>query len=253
MPTIGNEPSTENSRPTRIIVVDDHPLYRDALKQLLNGHPDLLLVAEAADGREAIELCRRLRPDLVLMDVRLPGVDGISATRAIKQETPRTVVLMLTASEDEKLLLEALEAGAAGFVLKLAADHEHLIDAIRGVLSGDSFPLDQSLATRLLLRLIDERHKKGEKPSDLGASGYPAGRLGQPPFLEQFTPREVDVFRLVAQGKTNEQIARSLFVSTSTVKKHVRQIIAKLGVSDRTQAAIRAAQLGMFSRESDRE
>lgn len=149
--------TNRRSGPARVVIADDHPLFRDALRNLLSGQPDLELVGEAADGREALELCRRLRPELVLMDLRMPGMDGLSATREIKRAFPRTVVLMLTASEDHAHLSEALKVGAAGYVLKNAS-RERMIEAIRRVLRGE-FPLNQELAMRLILRLMDEGPK----------------------------------------------------------------------------------------------
>jgi DNA-binding NarL/FixJ family response regulator len=221
--------------PSRIVVADDHPLFRSALTQLLNTRADIEVVGEAADGQEAIELCRRLRPQMVLMDVRMPRVDGLEATRTIKREFPRTIVLMLTAFEDPSYLSEALKAGAGGYVLK----HEpapQIIDAVRKALTGES-PLDQEVALRLLTRLIEDVPKK-------------VGLKETRPRVS-LSPREVDVLRLVAQGQTNQQIAQRLFISVSTVKKHVRSIVSKLGVSDRVQAAIRAVELGVLPEQEE--
>lgn len=230
------EGSDAERPPSRIVVADDHPLFRSALIQILNARADLEVVGEAADGQEAIELCRRLRPQLVLMDVRMPQVDGLEATRTIKREFPRTIVLMLTAFEDPNYLSEALKAGAGGYVLK----HEpapQIIDAVRKVLTGES-PLNQEVAMRLLTRLIEE-----EVPKEV--------TLEETPRRGSLSPREVDVLRLIAQGQTNQQIAQRLFISVSTVKKHVRSIVSKLGVSDRVQAAIRAIELGVLPEQEE--
>jgi len=226
----------EQDRPidtaSTIVVVDDHPLLRSALIQMLSTQADLEVVGEAADGQEAVELCRRLHPALVLMDVWMPRMDGLEATRQIKRELPRTIVLVLTASDFSHDLSEALKAGAAGYVLKGAPTTETL-DAIRKVLAGDS-PLDQDISTRLLRQLIEEMPKeKREVPND-------------DPLRGALTPREIEVLQLTARGYTNQQIARALLISVSTVKKHLRSVVSKLGVSDRTQATVRALELGVL-------
>jgi DNA-binding NarL/FixJ family response regulator len=220
--------------PSRIVVVDDHPLMRCALRQMLGTQADLEVVGEAADGQQAVELCRRLYPDLVLMDVRMPAMDGLEATRKIKRELPRTIVLVLTASDYPDDLSEALEAGAAGYVQKGATTQE-TIGAVRKVLGGES-SLDQEVATQLLKRLVDE-----PKPESNGIAKDES-------LLVLLSARESEVLGLVARGYTNQQIARKLLISVSTVKKHVRNVISKLGVSDRTQAAVRAVELGMLDR-----
>ena len=235
-------------RPSRILIADDHPLFRDALKRMLMEQSDFEVVAEAADGREAIELCRRLRPELVLLDVRMPEMDGITATREIKQEFPRTIVLILTALEDADHLSEALEAGAAGYVLKYASKQE-VIAAIRGVLSGES-PINQKLGTQLLMRLYNQEAREEEDLADHAPpSRRPLEERPERALLGSLTPRELEVLRLVAKGQTNQQIADNLFISLPTVKKHVQRVISKLEVSDRTQAAVLAMELGVLSTE----
>jgi DNA-binding NarL/FixJ family response regulator len=216
---------------SRIVVADDHPLFRSALRRVLGARSDLEVVGEASDGQEAVELCRRLRPELVLMDVWMPEMDGLEATRAIKGELPRTIVMMLTALEDPNHLSEALKAGAAGYVLKSAPITE-IIDSVRKVLAGES-PLNQEVATRLLMRLVEERSREEIVQEEES-------------LPESLAPRETEVLRLTARGCTNQQIARNLLISVSTVKKHVHSVISKLGVSDRTQAAVRAVELGVL-------
>jgi DNA-binding NarL/FixJ family response regulator len=218
---------------SRIVVADDHPLIRHALTTTIDEQPDLEIVAEATDGLEALELCRKFQPELVLMDVLMPKMDGLEATRQIKRESPRTSVLVLTASENPNHLSEALKAGAAGYVQKGATTQETL-KAVRKVLEGES-SLDPELATQLLKRLMDE-----PKPE-------PNGRANGESLLRSLSARESEVLGLVARGYTNQQIARKLLISLSTVKKHVRSAISKLGVSDRTQAAVRAVELGVLA------
>jgi len=236
------------SEPARIVVADDHPLFRSALRTLLEDSEEAEVVAEATDGKETLELSRRLRPDLVLMDVIMPKMDGVAATRAIKAELPRTVVLVMTASEDSEHLLSALRAGAGGYVLK-SADPERITEAVRKALEGE-FPLDQEAAKRLLLRLSQEKQEwQEERASSVPEAPTITQGRGTPPAAanRELSPREAEVLRLIAHGRTNEQIARELHLSSSTVKNHVGRILSKLGASDRTQAAIMAVEMGLIS------
>jgi DNA-binding NarL/FixJ family response regulator len=226
------EEQPPESTPPRIVVADDHPLFRAALLQILSRLSDLEVVGEAADGQEAVELCRRLSPEVVLMDVRMPRMDGLEATRQIKSEFPRTIVLVLTASEELNHLSRALEAGAAGYVLKTSPPKQ-IIEAVRDALAGES-PLNPELATRLLLQVIQKAPKRGVTEEESLR-------------LKLLSPREAEVLRLIARGYTNQQISRELFLSVSTIKQNVRNILSKLEVSDRTQAALRGAELGVLA------
>jgi len=208
------------------VIADDHELSRAGLRAMLTGQRGLELVGEAANGREALALCRRLQPDLALIDVRMPELDGLATCRGIKQECPATSVILVTVHENPEYLLEALKAGAAGYVLKDITQRE-LIASVGRVLHGESL-LNKELVIRLVQHLDSETSSHEEL------------------HLKQLTAREYEVLRLLAQGQTNPQIAGSLSISVSTVKIHVEHILTKLGVSDRTQAAVRAIELGLF-------
>ncbi len=214
------------SKPARLVIVDDHELARAGLRALLTGQKGLELVGEATNGREAVEQCRRLQPDLVLVDVRMPGLDGLATCRIIKQEYPAISVVLITVHENPEYLLEALRAGAAGYVLKDITQRE-LITTIQYVLRGESI-LNKELMIRLLRRMASETSNPIQPP------------------LERLSPREHEVLQLLAQGQTNREIAQRLTVSVSTIKNHVEHILAKLDVSDRTQAAVRAVELGLL-------
>jgi DNA-binding NarL/FixJ family response regulator len=260
------------SQVARLLIADDHALVREGLRTMLSGEVGLEVIAEANDGQQALTLCRELKPDLVLMDVRMPVMDGLQATRKIKQEMPKTSVMMVTMHENPDYLFEAVKAGAAGYVLKDASG-ERLLSAVRKTLGGES-PLNQELAMRLLVRLARERSgdRSGEGSGEVGeplashpiATGPEAfrpeanrqgahqagsggsGQSRRTEQMESLTPREVEVLKLLSQGQTNPQIAQNLLVSRGTVKIHVQHIISKLGVSDRTQAAVRAIESGIL-------
>jgi DNA-binding NarL/FixJ family response regulator len=221
-------------------VVDDHAMMRVAINTILGKDAALEVVGEAEDGLQALDLCRELRPCLVLMDVSMPGMDGIEATKKIKAEFPLTSVLVLTAHVDEAILMRAVRAGAARYLLK-GDDPRRLLEAVRAVLAGET-PLDQGLAMRLLRRLGDEVDARApNRSSEPQASPeQPVASLAKP-----LTPRETEVLGRLAAGETNRQIAQGLHLSLSTVKRHLEHILAKLGVSDRTQAAVKAIELGL--------
>ena len=254
---------TDEATPARILIADDHALVREGLRTMLSGEEGLQVIGEAHDGQQALSMCRELRPDLVLMDVRMPKMDGLEATRRIKEEIPKTSVVMVTMHESPDYLLEAVRAGAAGYVLKDASG-ERLLGAVRRTLEGES-PLDQELAMRLLTRLATRLATEetpavvaGVSTADAPSSGdalagasamrAPDDRAGG---LEGLTPRELEVLRLLSQGQTNPQIAHNLMISRGTAKIHVQHIISKLGVSDRTQAAVRAIEARMVIPDVD--
>ncbi len=212
--------------PARLVIADDHELSRAGLRAMLTGQRGLEVVGEAANGREALALCRRLQPDLALIDVRMPEMDGLATCRSIKQECPAISVILITVYEKSEYLIEALKAGAAGFVLKDITQPE-LITSIRRVLRRESL-LNSEVVVRLLGHLDGETSSREEL------------------LPKQLSEREYEVLHLLAKGKTNPEIAQQLTISVGTVKIHVEHILAKLRVSDRTQAAVRATELGLL-------
>jgi DNA-binding NarL/FixJ family response regulator len=203
----------------RVVIADDQPLVRTGLRMILNAEPDLEVVGEAVDGRSAIAVCADLTPDVVLMDVRMPEVDGIEATRAVTSAGERPRVLILTTFDLDEVVYDALRAGASGFLLKDAPE-ERLTTAIRVVAEGGSL-----FAPSVTTRLIEEFARRA-----------PQAR----PDLTGLTDREHEVLVLVARGMSNAEIAQQLYVSENTVKTHVARLLMKLGVRDRVQAVVLA-------------
>ncbi len=227
------------SRTARLLVVDDQPFMRLAIKSVLERDATLEVVGEARDGLAAIKRCREVRPDLVLMDISMPKMDGLEATRKLKEEFPLTSVLILTAHAEHRLLMDAVKAGAAGYILK--GDDPHRIrEAVRAVLDGET-PLDQGLAMTLLRSLGEEAKAHAPRPPADPTTARPD--TGPPNLL---TPRETEVLACLTLGKPNRQIAEELYLSLSTVKRHVERILSKLEVSDRTQAAVKAIEMGLL-------
>jgi DNA-binding NarL/FixJ family response regulator len=211
----------------RVLIADDDDLMRAGLKAVLSSDDTIDVVAEAADGREAISHTRALKPDLVLMDVRMPGMDGIAATREIIAAAPGARILILTTFEDDDYVFGALSAGASGFLLK-RTQPEQLIAAIHTIAAGES------LLSPSVTRTVINRMARQPQP-DPAASRR----------LQMLTPRERDVLELVARGLSNTEIAASLFVEESTVKTHLKRILAKLSLRDRVQAVILAYETGL--------
>ena len=210
-----------------ILIADDDPLVRVGLRAVLDGEPDLQVVGEASDGREAVTMTSDLAPNLVIMDIRMPNLDGLSATRQIMAEPNPPQVLVLTTFELDEYVYEALQAGAAGFVLKRIPPND-LIEAVRVVDSGESLVFPASTAELI-------RHYVPPVPS----ARYTTA-------VESLTERERDVFNLLAQGLSNQEIAQELFVSSETIKSHVGSLLLKLEVRDRTQAVIAAYESGFI-------
>src|SRR5213592_2090421 len=209
--------------PIRVMLVDDHELVRQGVVSMLAKAEDLAIVGEAKTGREAIETARKELPDIVLMDVRMPDMDGLEATRKIKEERSRTAVVMLTMHDNPTYLRDAVRAGAAGYLLK-DVSKEELVDAIRQVSTGGAF-----IESKLLRGMLSEMK--------------PAGPVSS--AAKNLTKREREILGLVAEGLSNREIADKLVLSPETVKSHVAAILEKLNVSDRTQAAIYAVRNGL--------
>jgi DNA-binding NarL/FixJ family response regulator len=211
--------------PIRVLVVDDHAVVREGLRAFLELQDGIDVAGEAADGEEAIALAERLRPDVVLMDLVMPQLDGLAAMRALRERVPAARVIVLTSFADDDRLLPALRAGAAGYLLKNAQPQE-LARAVRAAHAGEAL-LDPLVAARLVDAL------RGEKDP-----------------LDRLTPREREVLELIGRGFPNKRIARELGLSEKTVKTHVGHVLAKLGVTDRTQAAVVAVRAGLVDQRS---
>ncbi|GAB3788817.1 response regulator [Nocardioides ungokensis] len=215
---MSNEAAPRATDHIRVVIVDDHAVIRAGLEQLLAGTPDIEVVGEAEGGEQSVDVVRRLRPDVVLMDLQMPGVDGVAATRMIMAEGLDVDVLVLTSYSDRERILAALDAGAVGYLLK-DADPDDVLQGIRAVRSGGS-PIHPKAARTLL--------------------GIRAGSS-----QVQLTARETEVLRLVREGLANKQIARRLHISERTVKAHLTSAFARIGVSDRTQAALWVERNGL--------
>jgi DNA-binding NarL/FixJ family response regulator len=210
---------------TRVLIVEDDALMRAGLRGILEREPALEVVGEAQDGREALAHARRTRPDVVLMDIRMPGLDGIGATREVLAALPETRVLILTTFEQDDYIFGALRAGASGFLLKRTRPEE-LVAAIHTVAAGDSL-LSPSVTSRVIARMA-------QRPA-VGAEGG----------ADRLTAREREVLRLVARGLSNAEIAAELVIEESTVKTHTKRLVGKLGLRDRVQVVIYAYEHGI--------
>jgi len=212
-----------------IVVADDHEVVRAGFAALLATQPDFTVLGTAADGAQAVQICRGLHPDVVLMDVRMPGMDGIAATRLLTSTDPGPRVLILTTFDLDEHVYDALRAGASGFLLK-DVTAERLFDAVRVIAAGEAL-----LAPSVTRRLIGEFAR--QRPHHTGSE--PARALGV------LTPRETEVLRLIAEGLSNPEIAKRLVVTEETVKTHVSRVLGKLGLRDRTQAVVAAYESGL--------
>lgn len=207
----------------KVLIVDDHALLREGLIKILSLEDDLKIIGEAGKGEEAIELTRTLKPNVILMDINMPGVNGIEATKAIKKEFPSIGIIALTIHDDEEYIFELVRAGVSGYVLK-DIQPERLVSAIRDVAQGKSV-----IHPNITAKLLGEFNRLSE-------------RKNRPSSFGELTMREIEVLELIAQGMANKDIARVLFISEKTVKNHVTSIFRKLNVEDRTQAALYAVK-----------
>jgi DNA-binding NarL/FixJ family response regulator len=217
-----------------VVIADDQTLVRDGFRMILDAQDDIEVVGEAADGFEAVERARELRPNVALMDVRMPGRDGLAATRELLRESPKTHVLILTTFDLNEYVYEAMRAGASGFLLK-DIPRAQLIEGVRTVAGGEAL-----LAPTITKRLIEQFVRRP-----------PASVRPLPPKLDALTAREREVLQLVARGRSNAEIATALYVSEATVKTHVAHALAKLDLRDRVQAVVFAYESGLIEPGDD--
>jgi DNA-binding NarL/FixJ family response regulator len=218
--------------PIRVLLVDDHVMLRQGTAELLHREPDIEIVGEAADGQEAVELTQRLRPDIVVMDIRMPVLSGIEATRRIRSSLPEVQVLVLTAHDDDQYIFSLLQAGASGYLLK-SAPVTDLIRAVRQVQAGES-PLDPAIARKVVLRMS-------------GGSSQVSVFSREELQSEALSSRELEVLQLLARGMNNRAIAEALFISDRTVQAHLTSIFAKMHVNSRLEAVLSAIRRGWLT------
>lgn len=211
----------------RVLIADDHTIVREGIRMILTAQPDIEVVGEAANGQEAIDLTRKLRPDVVVMDISMPGVSGINATKAIKAEMPEVNVLALTMHEDETYVFQLLKAGASGYVLKRGAASD-LVNAVRAASKGEAF-LYPSVAKAVVQDYL-QRVEAGEERER----------------WDGLTQREREILKLIAEGYTNQEIAQKLYISVKTVQTHRAHILEKLGLHDRTELVRYAIRKGLI-------
>jgi DNA-binding NarL/FixJ family response regulator len=216
-------------KPIRVLLVDDQALFREGLRTLLSVQPDIAIVGEAGNGEEALRLAGTLRPDVVLMDLRMPVLDGVAATRQLHATRLECRVIILTTFDDDDYVFDGLRAGAVGYLLKDVSS-EKLVEAIRAAARGESF-LQPSVAAKVVAEFT--------RLSDLSPRRADI-------LIEPLSERELQVLRLLANGLSNREIAESVVIAEGTVKNHITSILNKLGVRDRTQAALKARELGLL-------
>jgi len=207
-----------------ILIVDDHTLFRTGIRKMLEAEADMHVVGEAATGREALEQARKLVPDVILMDIKMPDLDGIEATRCLVREMPHLGIIFCTMFEDDEFVFAGLQAGGKGYILK-DADPDTMLRAVRAVANGESL-LDSSIAMKVMRQF----------------SALPGK---QTPLFDDLTPRELEILKLIAEGLRNREIAQKLVLSEKTVKNHINNIFSKLHVNDRSQAVLYAIRKGL--------
>ena len=214
----------------RVLLVDDQVLFREGLETLLSVHKDIQVVGNASNGQEAFDVAAHVRPDVVLMDVRMPVLDGVRATSLFKDALPQCKVIVLTTFDDDEYIFDALRSGAVGYLLKDVASAQ-LVEAIRAAARGESI-LEPSVAAKVIAEFSRV------------SSMVPSMQMEQ--LVEPLSERELEILSLIARGASNKEIAGQLFIAEGTVKNHVTHILGKLGVRDRTQAALKAKELGLL-------
>jgi DNA-binding NarL/FixJ family response regulator len=214
----------------RVLLVDDQALFREGLETLLSVHKDIQVVGQASNGQEAVDVAAKIQPDVVLMDVRMPILDGVRATNLVRQALPDCRVIVLTTFDDDEYVFDALRAGAVGYLLKDVAS-ARLVEAIRATARGESI-LEPSVAAKVIAEFTRV------------SSMVPSAQTEQ--LVEPLSERESEILAWIARGYSNREIASQLFIAEGTVKNHVTHILGKLGVRDRTQAALKARELGLL-------
>lgn len=231
----------ESTRTIRVVLVEDHLLTRIGLKTVIERTPDIKVIGEAEDGEQAIERVGELQPDVVLMDVGMPVMDGIEAAKNIKNKYPKVEIVMLTSHDNERDIFASLAAGASGYCLK-DVEPARLYTAIRSVGTGDLW-LDSAIANKVLVHYTSQSASAPQPAAAVAAK--PADARAQQPLPDPLSPRELEVLNLLVEGLSNQEIADKLIISLATAKTHVRNILNKLAVDDRTQAAVQAMRRGL--------
>jgi DNA-binding NarL/FixJ family response regulator len=214
----------------RVLLVDDQALFREGLQTLLSVHKDIQVIGQASNGQEALDVATKAHPEVVLMDVRMPILDGVRATRLLKNSLPKSKVIVLTTFDDDEYIFDALRAGAVGYLLKDVAS-DQLVEAIRAAARGESI-LEPSVAAKVITEFTRV------------SSMVPSQQMES--LVDPLSEREREILTLIATGYSNKEIASQLFITEGTVKNHVTHILSKLGVRDRTQAALKAKELGLL-------
>ncbi len=224
----------------RVLLADDQDIIRTGLTIILNHQPDLEVIGQAADGTEAVDLAKQLRPDVILMDIKMPRLNGIQATRQIMAELPRTQIIILTTYDTDDWVFDGIRAGAVGYLLKDTSS-DNLAEAVRGAMRGES-QMDPTVARKVLREFqhVTAPHRPTAEPP-----GHPAASAPEDEPLEKLTDREEEILKLLAAGLSNKEIAQKLSLSEGTVKNHISAILAKLHANDRTQAVLTALKRGL--------